>query len=197
VLELLRGPELKTVVKERGSLAEDDARSLIRRLLEAVRYLHNNGVVHRDLKFENIVLAEDCDVSTATITDFGLACRVDAKDQRPRLLQCCGSPGFVAPEVINANRPDCADVEFYSSECDLWSLGVVLFVVLSGYPPFEGDNIREILKRVGTGAFTFFDPAWELVSSEAKDLVQGLMKSDPSARLTVDDALTHPWLNDC
>eukprot|EP00873_Tetraselmis_striata_P017729 jgi/Tetstr1/437993/TSEL_026623.t1 len=195
VMELLRGEELSKVVLTRGSLPEEDARMIMRRLLEAIRYMHAQGVVHRDLKLDNCILLDENDLSSVKIVDFGLACRAQSEAQSPRMAMCCGSPAFVAPDVVRAAR---AEGGYYGKECDVWSLGVILFAMLSGYLPFDGLTGHDILKRVLAADLKFDnDPVWELVSSEAKDLLVGLLKADPTERLTVDNALRHVWLSEC
>eukprot|EP00873_Tetraselmis_striata_P034222 jgi/Tetstr1/454486/TSEL_041386.t1 len=195
VMERLRGEELSEAVLTRGSLAEEDARVIMRQLLEAVQYMHTQSVVHRDLKLENLVLQDEGDLSSVMIVDFGFACRAQSEARSPRMALCCGSPAFVAPDVVRAAR---VEGGYYGKECDVWSLGVILFVLLSGYFPFDGLTVHDILKRVLSANPRFdVDPVWELVSSEAKDLISGLLKADPTERLTVDAALRHEWLSEC
>mmetsp|Transcript_14173 Transcript_14173/g.36374 ORF Transcript_14173/g.36374 Transcript_14173/m.36374 type:complete len:322 (+) Transcript_14173:123-1088(+) len=196
VMELLGGEELCEALHERGSLPEEDARNLIRQLFEAVRYLHSQGVVHRDLKLENCILVDEGDLSSIKIVDFGLACRVGSKVQAPRMSMCCGSPAFVAPEVLRAGI-DNPHRTCYGQECDVWSLGVMLFAMLSGYMPFDGQTDHDVLKLVLARSFDFNDPVWELISPSARQLISGLLEADPNARLTIDEALKHPWLADC
>lgn len=201
--ELLQGDDLRKAVAERGSLPEEDARSITQRLLEAVRYMHSQGVVHRDLKLENIALADESDLSSVKIIDFGLACRsmtTSTDAGSPLMAKICGSPAYVAPEVVRTLDPAASVSQrlLYGKECDLWSMGVTLFIMLSGYFPFDGLSVHQVLEQVAIADFDFGrDPVWELVSPEAKDLVRGLLTCNPAARLTVEEALQHPWLNDC
>eukprot|EP00873_Tetraselmis_striata_P034214 jgi/Tetstr1/454478/TSEL_041378.t1 len=167
----------------------------MRQLLEAVQYMHTQSVVHRDLKVENLVLQDASDLSSIKIIDFGFACRAQSEARSPRMARCCGSPAFVAPEVIRAARAE-GRGGYYGKKCDVWSLGVILFAMLSGYLPFDGLSVHDILKRVLSADTKFdVDPVWGLISSEAKDLVTRLLKADPTERLTVDDALRHEWLS--
>lgn len=198
VTELLQGEDLQQALHLTGEpLSEDDARVLTRKLLETLRYLHSNGVIHRDLKLENVVLAKSRDMSSAKITDFGLAYRSPTKGHIPRLVDGCGSPAYVAPEVLRAGAPSNRGDKYYGKECDLWSLGVLLFVVLSGgLLPFTGRTIKELYSRILAADFDFEDdPAWLLVSPDAKDFLCGLLRIDPADRLTIEEALQHPWLS--
>ena len=189
VSELMKGGDLQSALQERGSYAEDDARAVMKQLLRSLVFLHDDaaGITHRDIKLENILLQSELDPTKIKLTDFGLSAA--GTSASPSMTQCCGTPAYVAPEVLE-RTPD----RLYSNKVDLWSSGVVLFMLLSGYPPFLGTKMSELLRSILEARPNFNDPVWELVSEEAKDLVQKLLTKDPSERLSAREALLHPWL---
>jgi calcium/calmodulin-dependent protein kinase I len=154
-------------------------------LLDAVCYCHNLGIVHRDLKPENLLLdGKDLNSAIIKISDFGLARFVT---QQELATTTAGTPGYVAPEVLSR--------EPYDHRCDYWSLGVVLFIMLSGTPPFYHEDNFELFEIIKKGKFTFDAPAWQHVSDEAKDLIKGLLVVDPNERLTAAQIGDHPWVS--
>lgn len=199
VMELVHGTDLLTLLSSSGGpLSEDDARCVLRPLLEAVACLHSHGVVHRDIKLENILITDRADAATprlVKLVDFGLAFRAQAGCANPRLVQPCGTPAYVAPEMLRAGRRNSA-VKEYGKECDLWSIGVLMFGVLSGYLPFDGFSPDELFERIETADYNFDDPAWDVVSHDAKELIRGLLMLDPTTRLTIDEALQSPWFHE-
>lgn len=154
----------------------------IRKVLEAVRYLHDIGVIHRDLKPENILLKERGIDSEIKVIDFGLATYMKPGEMLRRHV---GTPYYIAPEVLEKN---------YSKEADVWSLGVILYTLLCSAPPFFGDTEREIYRRIRTGEVMFDGPDWEPRSIACRDLVVSLLKKTPHVRLSLDGALTHRWV---
>jgi calcium-dependent protein kinase len=139
-------------------------------MLSAVKHLHEHNIVHRDLKPENFLMSDTSEVAEIKLIDFGLSKRFSNKEQLEKMKTVVGTPYYVAPEVLKGS---------YDGRCDVWSLGIMLFVFLCGYPPFEGDNNKEIFKNVLKQELTF-DPAdWDTVSPEAKDLVSKMLKKDP------------------
>ncbi|KAK0150576.1 Calcium/calmodulin-dependent protein kinase type IV [Merluccius polli] len=184
VLELVTGGELFDRIVERGYYSERDAAHVIKQILEAVAYLHENGVVHRDLKPENL-LYEDLSLDAPLkIADFGLSKIID--DQLP-MKTVCGTPGYCAPEILRGNA--------YGPEVDMWSVGVVLYILLCGFEPFfdpRGDQY--MYSRILNCDYEFVSPWWDEVSLNAKDLVSKLIIQDPRKRLNVHEALQHPWV---
>ncbi|KAM4707721.1 serine/threonine-protein kinase Chk2 [Discoglossus pictus] len=189
VLELMEGGELFDRVVTSTRLKESTAKLYFYQMLLAVQYLHENGVIHRDLKPENVLLSSSTEECCIKITDFGQS-KILGEASLMRTL--CGTPTYLAPEVLSS-----AGTAGYSSAVDCWSLGVILFVCLSGYPPFSEQASKIPLKdQIGGGQYTFIAAAWEHVSQPALDLVKKMLVVDPNKRLTTKQALQHPWLQD-
>lgn len=169
-------------IEEIGEFSEDEARSIMLQLLEAVHYMHSNGIVHRDLKPENILFSDKSEKSRVIVTDFGIA----AMPGDALMTQPSGTLGYAAPEVINRVP--------YTSKCDLWSLGVIAYILLVGYPPFNFEDNEELMECSRKGIFRFESPFWDHISAEAKHFVSSLMTVDPSQRLSAQQALNHPWI---
>ena len=186
VMELLTGGELFDRIVAKGSYSEKEASEVIASVTSAIQYLHNTGIVHRDLKPENLIyLSPDLD-SPIKITDFGLAKFRSAKADASSMTTACGTPGYVAPEVLK-NEP-------YNKAVDLWSLGVILYILLCGFPPFYHESTAALYKQIKKGQYDFPDPYWTEISDSAKDLVRRLLTVDPKARYTAAQVLTHPWI---
>lgn len=154
--------------------------------LSALEYLAQNKIVHRDLKPENLILAKRGDDNFLKIADFGLACILSEEEKK--LYLRCGSPGYVSPELLNDKGYDC--------QADVFSAGVIMYVMLTGRPLFRGDNINEILERNRNCSLQFTSVSWDCLSPEAKDLVQKLLIADPDKRMTPTEALAHPWFSE-
>lgn len=187
VMELLTGGELFDSIVENGQYSEHDAAIATKAMAEGIRYLHGIGVVHRDLKPENLIY--DSAVASKRklkITDFGLA--KHRKDGQ-RMATACGTPGYVAPEVLMSSS-----TTKYGPEVDLWSLGVIVYILLCGFPPFYHENTQELYKQIKSGHFEFIDPYWTDISQAAKDLIKGLLTVNPKKRFTPDQVLSHPWV---
>ncbi|KAJ8277475.1 hypothetical protein GJAV_G00075560 [Gymnothorax javanicus] len=184
ILELVTGGELFDRIVERGYYSERDAAHVIKQILEAVAYLHENGVVHRDLKPENLLYADLSLDAPLKIADFGLSKIID---EQVTMKTVCGTPGYCAPEILRGNA--------YGSEVDMWSVGVILYILLCGFEPFfdpRGDQY--MYSRILNCDYEFVSPWWDEVSLNAKDLVSKLIVQDPHKRLTVQQALQHPWV---
>jgi len=187
VTELVTGGELLDRVTEKGNYTEKDAANLIKQILEGVAYLHANGIVHRDLKLENMIMMNERDDSPVKIADFGLS-----KFFSPEtvLSTMCGSPQYVAPEVLGVGDGG----KEYSPAVDMWSVGVILFILLSGYSPFDDDNDAVLFEKIKKGTYDADDPIWENISADAKDVVAKLLTVDSASRLSAEEALQHPWV---
>jgi len=192
VLELADGGELFDKIVEKTKLDEDVAKIMFYQLASAIRYLHSKNIAHRDLKPENILLCSDDDKRpVCKITDMGLSKLVDLEAQS-RLKTFCGTPQYLAPEVlINRVRGGGS----YGFEVDNWSLGVILYVMISGMPPFSSERQdKQLIKQVCDGDYNFNASRWNTVSPEAKDLIKGLMKGNTQRRLTAKEAIVCPRL---
>jgi serine/threonine protein kinase len=181
VTQLLRGGELFDLIVRRGSLSEAESSRIMRRVTQAVMYLHLKKICHRDLKPENLMFAQKDDLDSICVTDFGLS-RIGGT-----MKTACGTPSYVAPEVLSG--------ETYGPECDVWSCGVILYVLLCGFPPFWADNDSDLYDLIRRGEFSFPSPYWDAVSDSAKELVRGMLVVDPAKRMTSEDILGHPFIS--
>ncbi|KAL4853796.1 Calcium/calmodulin-dependent protein kinase type 1 [Chlorella vulgaris] len=189
-----RGADSPSSLVVQSHYSEADARTIFRQLIQAIQYLHSRGVVHRDIKLKNLLLFEPGDLNHVKLADFGLSAK--ARQGQPHHMQTvCGTPGFVAPEVLRGLlHPHDFPPKRYGPACDLWSAGVVLFLLLSGVPPFSDPSEPRLMRAIAGGKYSFDDPAWEEVSKEAKELVSQLLVVDPSKRMTCEQVLAHPWM---
>ncbi|XP_071440102.1 calcium/calmodulin-dependent protein kinase type 1 isoform X2 [Hetaerina americana] len=183
IMELVTGGELFDRIVEKGSYTEKDASDLIRQVLEAVDYMHEQGVVHRDLKPENLLYYSPDEDSKIMISDFGLSKMEDSGV----MATACGTPGYVAPEVL-AQKP-------YGKAVDVWSIGVISYILLCGYPPFYDENDANLFAQILKGEFEFDPPYWDDISDSAKDFIRQLMCVDVEKRYTCRQALAHPWIS--
>lgn len=183
VLELCTGGELFDFVVDKRHLSEEEARLITRQLLRAVSYLHAHDVCHRDLKPENLMFSEPNALNSLKLIDFGLSKMMGGNGQS--MTTKVGSPYYIAPEVLTGN---------YGKECDLWSVGVIVYALLCGYCPFDGKSDSMILAKVKRGTFNYNGAEWTAVSDTAKDLINHLLVLQPANRLTAEQALTHPWV---
>ena len=187
VMELCDGGELFEKIVEMHKFTEAQAASLMNRILSAVKHLHEHGICHRDLKPENFLFSDTSPDPEIKLIDFGLSKRFGAiQEQQPaeKMHTIVGTPYYVAPEVLRGN---------YDFACDVWSLGVILYIMLCGYPPFEGDNNKEIFKRVLQQKLEFDPEDWTQISDEAKDLITKMLVKDPTKRISIMEAYNHPW----
>eukprot|EP00835_Amoeboradix_gromovi_P000262 NODE_9_length_47730_cov_0.323718.p13 type:complete len:309 gc:universal NODE_9_length_47730_cov_0.323718:30127-29201(-) len=188
IMDLLNGGELMDKLIKLKHFDEGHAQIIIKQLLRALSYLHGKHIVHRDIKPENVVFVHK-DKLDLVLVDFGLAAHIDPLD-RPSLLSPAGSKGFVAPEILLG--------EPYNQSVDMWSIGVTAYFILCGYTPFENlekdEGLDEHL-RIMSGNYRFNKGDWNSISAEAKDFIKHLLIVDPLKRLSADEALSHPWLN--
>jgi calcium-dependent protein kinase len=185
VTELCTGGELFDRIIARGHYSEADAAVLVRKICDAVKHCHDRDICHRDLKPENFLFETPAEDAELKVIDFGLS-RMDDGLSAGVMTTRVGTPYYIAPEVLGRH---------YDKSCDLWSIGVITYILLCGYPPFYGDTDPEIFASVRAGRYDFDSPEWTNVSAEAKDLISRLLLLDPSKRLTADEALRHPWLS--
>ncbi|XP_072419134.1 calcium/calmodulin-dependent protein kinase type 1D isoform X1 [Chiloscyllium punctatum] len=183
VMQLVSGGELFDRIVEKGFYTEKDASTLIRQVLDAVQYLHKMCIVHRDLKPENLLYFSPDEESKIMISDFGLSKMEGTGDV---MSTACGTPGYVAPEVL-AQKP-------YSKAVDCWSIGVISYILLCGYPPFYDENDSRLFEQILKAEYEFDCPYWDDISESAKDFIKRLMEKDPNKRYTCEQALRHPWI---
>ena len=183
VTELVEGGELFDRIVSKTSYNEREARDLIKLLLDTLAYMHQKGVVHRDLKPENLLLCSESDDSAIKIADFGFAKRVTELSSHET---ACGTPGYVAPEILRGDP--------YGTEVDIWSMGVICYVLLAGYPPFYDEDQKKLFKKIKEGRYYFHDEYWSATSPEAIDMIKQMLCVDQSKRWTADQLLRHPWI---
>lgn len=179
VLEFVTGGELFDKIASKGRLKEDEARKYFQQLINAVDYCHSRGVFHRDLKPENLLLDAN---GILKVSDFGLSALAQQVREDGLLHTTCGTPNYVAPEVINNKGYD-------GAKADLWSCGVILFVLMAGYLPFEDSNLMSLYKKIFKASFTC--PPW--FSSSAKKLIQRILDPNPSTRITIAEVVENEW----
>ncbi|CAN6300992.1 unnamed protein product [Urochloa humidicola] len=178
VLEYVKGGELFNKVR-RGRLKEDVARKYFQQLISAIDFCHSRGVYHRDLKPENLLLDESRNLK---ISDFGLSALPDCKRQDGLLHTSCGTPAYVAPEVITRKGYD-------GAKADIWACGVILYVLLAGYLPFQDKNLIDMYKKICKAELKW--PSW--FSSDIRKLLRRLLHPNPSARISITEIMKHPW----
>jgi len=182
VMELVRGGELFEKIVERERYSEKDAVVVMKQLLSGISYLHSKGIAHRDLKPENVLLEDGYDGVIVKIADFGLS-RVYTEESI--MLTSCGTAGYIAPEILKTLP--------YQNEVDMWSVGVIMYILLCGYPPFYDENDAQLFEKIMHCRYEFHDQYWEHISPEAKELIRCLLKVDPKERLSAQEALKSPW----
>uniref|UniRef100_A0A1J3EQL6 non-specific serine/threonine protein kinase n=1 Tax=Noccaea caerulescens TaxID=107243 RepID=A0A1J3EQL6_NOCCA len=182
VMELCAGGELFHKLEKYGKYSEVRARVLFKHLMQVVKFCHDNGIVHRDLKPENILMATMSSSSPIKLADFGLATYIKPGE---KLSGTVGSPFYIAPEVLSGG---------YNEAADVWSAGVILYILLSGVPPFWGKTKSKIFDAVRAADLRFSAEPWDHITSYAKDLIRGMLCVDPSQRLSADDVLAHSWM---
>eukprot|EP00303_Exanthemachrysis_gayraliae_P008394 CAMPEP_0205999402 /NCGR_PEP_ID=MMETSP1464-20131121/829_1 /ASSEMBLY_ACC=CAM_ASM_001124 /TAXON_ID=119497 /ORGANISM="Exanthemachrysis gayraliae, Strain RCC1523" /LENGTH=375 /DNA_ID=CAMNT_0053372601 /DNA_START=16 /DNA_END=1143 /DNA_ORIENTATION=- len=184
VTELATGGELFDRMASMGHYTEAEAASVVGQIARALHYMHDHGVTHRDLKPENVLLKDSSQNPVVKVSDFGLASVIDSNHDV--MKTAVGTPAYVAPEVLKA--------EGYGPEVDLWSLGVVLYVLISGYHPFMDENYVGLYSKISAGEYEYPAAEWKGVSREAKSLIDALLVVDPHKRATAEDVLKHPWI---
>ncbi|CAL8368247.1 unnamed protein product [Lota lota] len=182
IMQLVSGGELFDRILDRGVYSEKDASRVIQQVLQAVGFLHQSGVVHRDLKPENLLYFSQDENSKIMISDFGLSKMVD----NGIMSTACGTPGYVAPEVL-AQKP-------YSKAVDCWSIGVITYILLCGYPPFYEETETRLFSKIMKAQYEFDSPFWDDISESAKDFISHMMQKNPSMRYSTEQALRHPWI---
>eukprot|EP00494_Astrolonche_serrata_P033785 UN34054 len=183
VQDLLEGGELFDKIIEQTFFSESEAAKVIVQICDALVYLHERNIVHRDLKPENLLLTDKSDNYDVKIIDFGLAKRSAEKMSMP-----CGTPGYVAPEILK-RKP-------YHKEVDIWSLGVIMYILLCGFPPFheDGGNLKKLYKQIRAGKYSFPAKFWSNISDAAKTLIRQMLTVKPHMRITAKGIMADKWL---
>jgi len=187
ITELVTGGELFDKIVELGAYTEADAAELVARMVSAIDYLHSMNIVHRDLKPENLLLKDDGDISEVKLADFGLSKIVSEGVQKQLMQTACGTPGYVAPEVLTADG--------YDKEVDLWSIGVITYILLCGFPPFYNEHLPVLFEAIMKADYDYPEDYWDEISDTAKNFIDRLLVVDPEKRMTTKEALEHPWLH--
>lgn len=181
VMELVRGGELYEMIVERKTFSEKDTAHIMRQVFSALEYLHGIGIVHRDLKLENMLLNDKNNLEVK-VADFGLSKLYSGQ----ALQTACGTPFYVAPDILLGTG--------YGPEVDMWACGVLLYILLSGRLPFHADNDAQLFQLIMEGKLVFKSPQFDTVSPEATDLIRKLLVVDPATRLNAKQAQEHPFI---
>jgi len=184
VMELVTGGELFDRIVARGNYTEKDAASLMKTLCDALAFLHEKKIVHRDLKPENLLYSSPAEDAIIKVADFGLARVVSGKDM---MKTACGTPGYVAPEILKNNGYD-------SGAVDVWSAGVILYILLCGFPPFYEEELPQLFDQILHARYDFPSPWWDNISKEAKSLVNEMLTINPKKRITAEEVKSHAWI---
>ncbi|XP_034093598.1 calcium/calmodulin-dependent protein kinase type II delta chain isoform X15 [Gymnodraco acuticeps] len=184
VFDLVTGGELFEDIVAREYYSEADASHCINQILESVSHIHQHDIVHRDLKPENLLLASKMKGAAVKLADFGLAIEVQAEQQA--WFGFAGTPGYLSPEVLRKDP--------YGKPVDIWACGVILYILLVGYPPFWDEDQHKLYQQIKAGAYDFPSPEWDTVTPEAKNLINQMLTINPAKRITADQAINHPWV---
>lgn len=182
ISEFCSGGELFERIIATGTLSESVAANYIQQIISVLVYLHDRKIAHRDLKPENLLMSHTGPDAKIKVIDFGSSL-VFADEEV--MTQRVGTPYYIAPEVLRHH---------YTEKCDIWSAGVIMYILLCGFPPFGGNSDKEILHKVAIGRYSFPSPEWDGISFEAKDLIEKMMNVNPTTRITAKEALAHTWL---
>jgi len=187
VMECMEGGELFQRIQDKRQFNEREAAELMKDICIAIKFLHDMNIAHRDLKPENLLYTRKDNLGVLKLTDFGFAKETHVRDT---LQTPCYTPYYVAPEVLGPEK--------YDKSCDIWSLGVIMYILLCGFPPFYSNHGLAISpgmkRRIRSGQYEFPNPEWENVSRDAKDLIKGMLKTDPQKRLKIDDVIKNKWI---
>lgn len=180
LLELCHNQSLNELLRRRKRLHELEVQCYTMQIINALKYLHAHRIIHRDLKLGNLFINDKMEVK---LGDFGLAAKLDFDGEKKRTI--CGTPNYIAPEVLEGKSG-------HSYEVDVWSLGVIIYTLIVGKPPFETSDVKTTYKRIRMNAYTF--PDHVVVSDAAKDLIQRILIGDPTSRPTLDEIIKHDFL---
>nr|XP_061795951.1 serine/threonine-protein kinase 33-like [Nerophis lumbriciformis] len=190
ITELCVGGELKQVLKQKRFFPEEEARHIIGCLADAITYLHKKKIMHRDLKLENILVKNSLDDYNGKldikVADFGLSVKTYGVGSESILSDVCGTPIYMAPEMMSQRG--------YTHWCDMWSVGVIMYILLCGEPPFVSKSKENRLKEIRTIGVQFSSPIWDTVSDAAKTVVTCLLKENPAYRMSANQLRDNPWI---
>lgn len=184
VFDLVTGGELFEDIVAREFYSEADASHCIQQILESIAYCHQNCIVHRDLKPENLLLASKAKGAAVKLADFGLA--IEVGQDTEAWFGFAGTPGYLSPEVLKKDP--------YGKPVDIWACGVILYILLVGYPPFWDEDQHRLYAQIKAGAYDYPSPEWDTVTPEAKSLIDSMLTVNPKKRITADQALKVPWI---
>ncbi|XP_069124017.1 calcium/calmodulin-dependent protein kinase type II delta chain-like isoform X17 [Argopecten irradians] len=184
VFDLVTGGELFEDIVAREFYSEADASHCMQQILESVNYCHQHGIVHRDLKPENLLLASKAKGAAVKLADFGLAIEIQGDQQA--WFGFAGTPGYLSPEVLRKDP--------YGKPVDIWACGVILYILLVGYPPFWDEDQHRLYAQIKAGAYDYPSPEWDTVTPEAKNLINSMLTVNPAKRINATEALKHPWI---
>ena len=181
ITEFCEGGDIFSMIQKADNFNEKIASRIMKQIVNAVLYCHLNGIVHRDIKSDNILFLHSKIDSPVKLIDFGISVKFE---KETKLREKTGTVLYIAPEVIKGS---------YDEKCDIWSLGVLMYMMLSGLPPFYGSNRKEVMTKITQGKFSFKSKIWTLISREAKDLIENMLTLNPEQRPSCRDILAHPW----
>lgn len=183
VMEVCSGGELFDRIVEKEHYTEHEAKECIKAVVTGLKYIHDQHIAHRDLKPENLLYSNPSEDAVIKIADFGLA---KLLSDNSLMHTACGTPGYVAPEILEGRS--------YGIEVDMWSMGVIAYILLCGFPPFYDENNAALFRQIKSGRYDYPSPFWDDVSPEAKALIDSMLVLDPARRATAADVLAHPWV---
>ncbi|KAJ3593976.1 hypothetical protein NHX12_006308 [Muraenolepis orangiensis] len=190
VTELCGGGDLKELLQKKSRFTEEESRHIITSLARAIVYLHKKDIVHRDLKLDNILLKGshqgDKQGITIKVTDFGLSVKKGGVGRENMMKATCGTPIYMAPEVITGHE--------YSQQCDVWSIGVIMYMLLCGEAPFISSSEEKLFEKIKRGELTFSGSVWDTISNAARTVLSCLLKIDPAHRITANELMDNPWI---
>ena len=188
VLDLLKGDELYNRLLAARRFNQIQAATTMEQIFRAVTYMHNEGIFHRDIKPENFMFLESDDVpvelAQLKLIDFGFGVPAELGD---RFKTKCGTPYYVSPQILSGK---------YGREADIWSCGIICFVLLTGYPPFYGADVAEVLAKVQLGRYEFVEMDWKHIDKEAQGLISAMLQIAPQNRPTAQECFDHPWVRE-
>lgn len=182
VLELMSGGELFDRIVERECYTEEDACQVIVPVIDAIRFCHRLGIAHRDIKPENLLYSDEGAAGIIKVSDFGISKIISESLTHTAV----GTPSYIAPEVLEGKG--------YSLKIDFWAVGVILYILLCGYPPFNEDNNEKLFNLIKGGTYEFPAEDWERISDDAKDLIRHLLEIRPDRRYGAEEIFSHPWI---